>query len=357
MSSYRVTRVAAAVLTALLLPALAVAQGKVDKKQQEKLDQAKRAQYLFMAKAVDAAMAQPPADAGIKWINDFSLKAQENKTYVPFTVSVDPAKVNAGTAVVYLRVVDKNAAAATPAAPAGEKKDDKPAQPAPVMYAFEDLHTTQLKSPGSGQPYTVSRAFAVPTGDYDVYVAVGEQTAQPSKDKPGIGRTAVLKQSIAVPNYWGTELTTTPIMIAHAVEQLSAPLSQEQQLERPYVLGNMEITPATDHVLSKKEELSLLFLIYNVQVNESGKPDLEVEYRFNQKTGETEKFFNRTQPQQFNATTLPPQFDVRAGHQVVGGQTIPLASFPEGEYRLEIKINDKLATKSITRDVRFTVTP
>jgi hypothetical protein len=203
----------------------------------------------------------------------------------------------------------------------------------------------------------LSRAFAVPAGDYDVYVAVGEQTGQPSKDKPAIGRTTVLKQSLTVPNYWGPELTTTPILIAQNVEQLSSPLSQDQQLERPYVLGNMEIVPAPDHVLSKKEELSLLFLIYNVQVSETGKPDLEVEYRFNQKTGETEKFFNRTQPQQFNATTLPPQFDVRAGHQVVGGQTIPLASFPEGDYRLEIKINDKLSTKSITREVRFTVAP
>ena len=359
MFSYRVTRAAAAVLM-VLLPAVAVAQGKVDKKQQEKLDQAKRAQYLFMAKAVDAAMAQPPADSGMKWVNDFSLKAQENKTYVPFTISIDPAKVNAGTAVVYLRLVDKNAAAATPAPEADkkdEKKDDQKAQPAPVMYAFEDLHTTQLKGGGAGQPYTVSRAFAVPAGDYDVYVAVGEQTGQPSKDKAAIGRTAVLKQSLTVPNYWGADLTTTPIMLAQNVEQLTTPLSQDQQLERPYVLGNMEITPAADHVLSKKEELSLLFLIYNVQVNETGKPDLEVEYRFNQKTGETEKFFNRTQPQQFNASTLPPQFDVRAGHQVVGGQTIPLASFPEGEYRLEIKINDKLANKAITRDVRFTVAP
>jgi len=355
MSSYRLSRAAAAVVMALLLPAFVFAQNKNDKKQQEKQEQAKRAQYLAMAKIVDAAMAQQPADSGIKWANDFSLKAQENKTYVPFTITVDPTTVNAGPTVVYVRVVEKGTAA--PVAPAGEKKDDKSAPATPTMPPFEDLHTVQLKSAGSGQPLSVSRAFAVPAGDYDVYLAVAEQTGQPSKDKPAIGRTAVLKHTLTAPNYWGTELTTTPIMIAQSVEQLSAPLSQEQQMDRPYVLGNMEIVPASDHAISKKEELSLLFLIYNVQVNDSGKPDLDVDYRFNQKTGDTEKFFNRTQPQQFNATTLPPQFDVRAGHQVVGGQTIPLASFPEGEYRLEIKINDKLANKSITRDVKFTVTP
>ena len=357
MSSYRVARAAAAVLVALLLPALVFAQNKNDKKQQEKEQQARRAQYLAMAKIVDGAMAQAPAQSGAKWANDFSLKAQENKTYVPFTVTVDPGTLNAGPTVVYLRVVEKGATAPAPVS-GDEKKDDKnqPAAPA-AMPPFEDVHTVQMKAGPQGQPMSISRAFAVPAGDYDVYVALAEQTGQPSKDKPAIGRTAVLKHTVTVPDYWGTELTTTPIMIAEKVEQLTAPLSQDQQMERPYVLGNMEIVPAPDHSLSKKEELSLLFLIYNVQVNESGKPDLNVEYRFHQKTGGTEKFFNRTQPQQFNATTLPPQFDVRAGHQVVGGQTIPLASFPEGEYRLEIQINDKLANKSITRDVTFTVTP
>ncbi|MGE5813425.1 MAG: hypothetical protein ACM36C_02965 [Acidobacteriota bacterium] len=353
-------RAAVPLMMVLLVPAFVVAQNdkKQDKKQLEKEQQARRAQYLAMAKIVDAAMAQAPAESGVKWATDFSLKAQENKTYVPFTISVDPAKLNAGPTVMYLRVVEKGATAPAPTGADKEKKDEKEAQATPVtMPPFEDLHTVQLKAGASGQPMSVSRAFAVPTGDYDVYVALAEQTGQPSKDKAAIGRTAVLKHTMTVPDYWGTELTTTPIMVAEKVEQLSAPLSQDQQLERPYVLGNMEIAPAPDNVLSKKEELSLLFLIYNVQVNEAGKPDVDVDYRFNQKTGDTEKFFNRTQPQQFNASTLPPQFDVRAGHQVVGGQTVPLASFPEGEYRLEIKINDKLANKSITRDVKFTVTP
>jgi hypothetical protein len=332
-----------------LLPVSVFAQGKNDK-EQKKQEEARRAQYLALAQTVDQAMANPPADAGVKWVHSFSLKAQENKTYVPFTLTIDPAKLKAGTAVVYTRVAPRGAA---PEA-ADKKKDDKDAQP--TFYPFDDLQAVQLKS-GSGQPYAVSRAFAVPAGDYDVYVAVAEQTGQPSKDKPALGRSVVHKEALSVPNYWGTELTTSPVIVADKIDQLAAPLTPEQQLERPYVLGTMEIVPAADHSLSKKEELSLIFLVYNVQVNDTGKPDLEVEYRFHQKTGEAEKFFNRTQPQLFNASTLPPQFDVRAGHQVVGGQTVPLASFPEGDYRLEIKVNDKLGNKSLTRDVAFTVTP
>jgi hypothetical protein len=36
---------------------------------------------------------------------------------------------------------------------------------------------------------------------------------------------------------------------------------------------------------------------------------------------------------------------------------VPLASFPEGEYRLEIKVTDKLANKTLTREIIFTISP
>ena len=55
-------------------------------------------------------------------------------------------------------------------------------------------------------------------------------------------------------------------------------------------------------------------------------------------------------------TFLPPAFDLSMGHQLQTGQAVPLAGFPEGDYRLEIKVTDKLANKSVTRDVNFTVT-
>ena len=55
-----------------------------------------------------------------------------------------------------------------------------------------------------------------------------------------------------------------------------------------------------------------------------------------------------------NAATLPPQFDP-AKFPVPGGITVPLASFGEGQYRLAVKITDKAAGKTITRDVKFTV--
>ena len=80
-----------------------------------------------------------------------------------------------------------------------------------------------------------------------------------------------------------------------------------------------------------------------------------IEFNFYATQAGAEKFFNKTNPQNLNAQTLPPGFDFSAGHQLQAGQAIPLTSFPEGEYRLEIKVTDKLADKTVTRNVNFTV--
>ena len=52
------------------------------------------------------------------------LKAQGNKEYVPFTVTIDPSKVGGGNVAFYWRVVSKDAARRAPPA-ADAKKDDK----------------------------------------------------------------------------------------------------------------------------------------------------------------------------------------------------------------------------------------
>ena len=84
---------------------------------------------------------------------------------------------------------------------------------------------------------------------------------------------------------------------------------------------------------------------------------MTVEYNFYAKpAGAAEKFFNKTSPQDLNAKTLPAAFDMSLGHQLQTGQAVPLASFTPGDYRLEIKVTDKLGTKTVTRDVNFPVT-
>ena len=98
-----------------------------------------------------------------------------------------------------------------------------------------------------------------------------------------------------------------------------------------------------------------MFWIYGVSPTSMSKPDVQVEYSFHRKTAEGEKYFNKTAPQMLNGQTFPPEFSLAVGHLVTGSLSIPLASFEAGDYRLEIKVSDKVSSKSITENVTFNV--
>src|SRR5262249_29535994 len=333
-----------------------VAQRKDDKKQTD----AQKKEILDIVKIVDATAAGQAAtnDFGLAWAHEDYLKATANKEYIPFTVTFDASKMTSPNVALYWRVVAKDAAApaATLNLPAKkddkDKKDDKKAPPA--KYAYEDVNFVPVNT-AQGANARLSRAFTVGAGTYDVYVVMKEP-ASTQKNAPA-PKVSLIKQTVTVPDFWSQELTTSSVIIASRIEPLQAPLSPNEQIERPYALGMMEIVPTTDMKFSTKGELSVFMLIYNPKVDAMNKPDVTVEYNFYQKpAGAAEKFFNKTSPQPLNATTLPPQFDMSLGHQLQTGQAVPLASFPAGDYRLEIKVTDKLSTKSLTRDINFTVT-
>ncbi len=244
----------------------------------------------------------------------------------------------------YLRIAPKGATGL----PTPEKNEKAP------TYPFEDIYFAELRSGGAGQPLRLTRAFAVAPGTYDVYLALRERPAGGTAADAPV-KVALLKQELVIPNYHGDELQTSSVLVADKIEPLTAPVAPEAMKERPYVLGDSEITPAADLKFKKTEELQLVFQIYGAKLGADKKPDVSVDYVFYQKEAAGEKSFNRTPTQTLSDKTLPPNFDPEMGHQLMTGQGVPLQSFPEGDYRLEIKITDNKSQKSVTRDVLFTV--
>jgi hypothetical protein len=326
---------------ALVCSATILAQGE------RKLNDTEKKEIQAIVKIVDGpATGQPAAnDLGLAWVHSDLLKAQGNMQYVPFTVSVDSAKVSAKSLSLYWRVIAKNP-------PAEGGKDDKKGDKKKSSYAYEDLSTIAIDSKSG--PITVSRSFTVPPGAYDVVLFAKEQAGK-EKNAPA-PKMAMIHQDVEVANLWDGEFTTSTIIVAKSIEPLAAPLTPQQQADRPYAMGAMEIVPAFTTKFNKQTELSTFMLIYNAKTDPTNnKPDVTVEYNFYVKQAGAEKFFNKTNPQALNAQTLPPNFDFAAGHQLQSGQAVPLASFPEGEYRLEIKVVDKLASKTLMREINFSV--
>ena len=120
-------------------------------------------------------------------------------------------------------------------------------------------------------------------------------------------------------------------------------------------MGGQKITPTFTATFPKSGEMLFLFLIYNEGATSAGKPDLEVNYRVFRAA--ESKPFGKLPSTSFNATTLPAEFNMSAGHQVIVAQGFPLATFAPGEYKLEIGITDKLSSQTIQRAVSFTVLP
>lgn len=291
-----------------------------------------REEIETIVKIVDGVMAGAEAPADIQMtFTPYFLKSQEARTFVPFTLEVRGAPQ--ADVALYVRVVDPAAA------------PDPKGRP---EYPWDDIHFI----PASRLSDRLHRVFMAAPGTYDVYIAMRERMPQ-RPQRGATYRTGVLKTSVTVPDL-ATEFTTSSVLVTDRVNVLTAPITPEEQRERPFVFGAQELVPARDMVFAKSEELSVFFQVYNSGLDESGKPNLVMEYLFHRREGGEEKYFNRTNPQTINASNLPPQFDP-AVFPIPGGITVPLTTFPEGEFRLEIKITDKAAGREIVRNVTFTV--
>jgi hypothetical protein len=349
----------------------------------QKLDPAAQAQALAeqqeiqsLVRIADAAMTgqQPPADFPIQFQNDF-LKAQGSRVWVPITLTVDPAKLSSTALTLYLRVVPRGMTAPPPPVPADSgtdkdknarkddknKKDAKPAPPPAPSYPFEDVSFMDLKAV-PGQPLRILRGIGVPAGSYDLYVVLHERiaAAPPAAGAPPAaptGKTSVLKQPLDVPNYATPELASSTVILAERVEQLAAPITPDKQSEHPYAFGQTEIVVSADRKFKKSQELIVLLQIYNPTLTPEKKFNLEATYTFYRQDAGAEKRFNSTEPQFFNPDNMGAGFDPSGNSSIQAGQGVPLQSFPEGQYRLEIKITDKLSAKVLTQNVNFTVTP
>ena len=334
MAIRRAMALAVALMVSVTMAAAQQAPTKKDEKKRSKQEQQEIEQVV---KLVDGVMAGQPAPGDITMtLEPFFMKSQEQRTFVPFVLTVNNAPKT--DAAMYVRVVNP---AAVP-----DPKAKK------VEYPWDDIHfipAAQL----AGDTVKLNRVFMATAGTYDVYVAFKERVPEkaPKGTLPKIG---VLKTQVTVPDFYNGELATSTILVADKVNMLSAPPSPDEARERPFVFGAQELLPAPDMEFKKSEELSIFFQVYNAGLDASGKPNLVLEYEFHKAEAAGDKFFNKTTPQTVNAQNLPPQFDP-AKFPVPGGITVPLASFAEGDYRLAVKITDKASGKTKNQDIKFTV--
>jgi hypothetical protein len=297
--------------------------------------------FATLSRFVDEVSAgHQPAPAGVQgaWRGSHFIRSQGSTVYIPFTLAIDRSQLASPAIALYVRVVSEEAAA-VPAAP-------QPAGTRP-SYAWDAVHFVDVPPDGR-----LARAIALSPGTYHVFVAFKDKTTGAGVPGGGVG---LIRQPLIVPSFAGPDLVTSSVIVARSLEQMAVPLPAEQQQDHPYVFGTLGVRPAVDATFAKDGSLNVLFWIYNAS-HTGGKPDVQVEFSFHHRLpGGELKYFNKTPAQPMNASTLPPEFDLMAGHQLLSSLVIPLASFADGDYQLEITITDTPSGRRLTRHVDFTI--
>jgi hypothetical protein len=339
-----VTAACVFMITLLINPGLALAQEEAGLEEWQENEIRPILDRLYAAIDGDT-----PSEKPLEIVTMDFLKGAEGVIYAPFTMTMDPSKFSQPEFVMYMY--------ATPHVEPPAAAEDAPesAEDTLRVTIFEDLFFVNVSESTSAEGLIeIDRAFQAPGGTYDFYILVRDSLG-PEGDLDDLEDSMVMvfKEEVEVPNFWSEEFQTSTLMKAVSMDLIEAPLAPDEQRANPYTIGTTKITPKRHGNYGKDEELTLLFYVYNPQLADEMKPDVLVEFDFYRVGPLGESFFNKTAPQAFNGETLPADFPVSAG--LPSGQSVPLASFPTGDFRLEIKITDNVAEQMLTREMRFNV--
>jgi hypothetical protein len=354
-SGRRTAAVALLVACAVTAADASSQQNRFDRRSQDRFEQAQRKEGEALLSLADTAMSgRLASDFSVRWSNDF-FKAQTG-TFVPFTVTIDRSSLTATRGLMYVRAARRDGATA-------RSRDGV------VRYPFDVIFPVALTA-DAGQPVRITRGFAVAPGDYDVYVALRERSPDPLGEGKRL-KSAVLKQPLTVPDFWTGELAASTVMLADSIDDVATPVSGDEVLERPYVVGTHEIHRAIESSFRRNRELIVVFLIYSASGTSGKDFDIEVDYHLFRRDANAraesavadsshpparagERYVTRTPPQRFRPSSIGGEFDPTTG-PILAGQGILLSSFQEGDYRLGITVTDLVSRQSLSRDVMFSV--
>ncbi|HYE88883.1 MAG TPA: hypothetical protein VEA16_21140, partial [Vicinamibacterales bacterium] len=217
------------------------------------------------------------------------------------------------------------------------------------LLPFEDFDVAANSTRPDGQRI-IARALTAGPGGYDLYVA----WADPAAPKPA-ATVKVIRKSLSLEPARTVGLITSSVILADRVTVRATPYSPAEQASHPYSIGLMEITPARTNQYAREGNLSVAFQVINAQSNDAGMPDIVVNFRVVRVNGERESPVASLNPQVYNATTMPADFNLKLGHPIFAAVTAPLATLTRGSYRLKIQVNDRISNATASTDADFSI--
>jgi GWxTD domain-containing protein len=279
-----------------------------------------------------AAPEAPPPSTPQQTLMEEVLGGPTPASKIPIAARLDFYKTTEGGALATLTLAVKKGAAAAPDLLAARilKGGDEAVAKLERENSFEAAQENASIAPGADLLFQAVRDLD--PGKYSLVAA--------AKDTSTGDVGFVLLQSIEVPDFHGETLQMSSVTLARRVERLpSAPGAGAR-----FTLGNFKVLPAPRAQFRAGEDVWVYYQIYNTASDPaSGQPKLKVTYRYEK----VEKAGNRV----LGGRPIEQKVSNTVQMYAVGVQP----AWPAGDYQVVVKVEDLVATTSVSSTVPFSV--
>ncbi|HZM68782.1 MAG TPA: GWxTD domain-containing protein [Candidatus Cryosericum sp.] len=168
------------------------------------------------------------------------------------------------------------------------------------------------------------------------------------EDKVVKGQMGTLVSTVSVPDYSGKTFGLSSVSLLAQFSRIEAGVDPEGDKGAGlYSIGSFHLVPRASAVLQKSDTLAFYYQVYNPSPDATtGKPSLESTYTFFLKDPTGWKPFRKPVVKPVGQVEL---FAIDLKDLLKPDQTMP------AEFRMEVKVSDKVGGQSTTRELQFTV--
>jgi GWxTD domain-containing protein len=209
---------------------------------------------------------------------------------------------------------------------------------------FEDVMATPRFSDdnlalGQQQKSVYRKVIMLPPGNFRIDVLARDVTS---------GKTGLVKQSFVVPRFQEGKLATSSVVLAQRIEPISNRVSTGQ-----FDIGRFKVIPNVASTYKAQQLVPVFMHVYDTQLDQTSlRPTLDVEYVILHDGKEVKKVTDSYPADEKKQGVI---FDL-AGSQLVVARGVPTDGLAPGEYKLRVRVTDRVAQKTIAPEVDFTLT-
>ncbi len=205
-----------------------------------------------------------------------------------------------------------------------------------VVNVFEDVVSVEIPNEmlekGSTGASVYQKSIPLPPGTYRLNLVV--------KDVYG-GNTNNHQMVLEVPRIEDDTLGMSSVILADQIEKVPTRSIGAGQ----FVIGSTKVRPRLSETFSRDEKMGIYMKFYNFQADErTNKPSGSIQYEVT-KTGSDKKIFEFSE-----------ELTGNTGTEVTIEKLLPLKTLEPGQYKLKMKVTDKLRNQTLTPQATFTVT-